>query len=34
MLIGYLDLLKLDGAIEQRTIKGVWHYFSTSAVKT
>jgi glyoxylase-like metal-dependent hydrolase (beta-lactamase superfamily II) len=28
MLMGYLDLLKLDGAIEQRTLEGVWHYFA------
>jgi glyoxylase-like metal-dependent hydrolase (beta-lactamase superfamily II) len=26
MLVGYLDLLKLDGAIEQHTINGIWHY--------
>jgi glyoxylase-like metal-dependent hydrolase (beta-lactamase superfamily II) len=27
MLIGYLDLLEAEGAIEQRTIGGVWHYY-------
>ena len=27
MLVGYLDLLESEGAVEQRTIDGVWHYF-------
>ncbi len=27
MLVGYLDLLMLEGAVEQRTINEVWHYF-------
>jgi glyoxylase-like metal-dependent hydrolase (beta-lactamase superfamily II) len=26
MLIGYLDLLKMDGLIEQREVDGVWYY--------
>ena len=26
MLIGYLDLLKMEGAIVERTVNGVWHY--------
>ncbi len=33
MLIGYLDLLLAEGAIEQRTIGGVWHYYPRSAYK-
>ncbi|MCP5097865.1 MAG: MBL fold metallo-hydrolase [Chloroflexi bacterium] len=27
MLVGYLDLLKVDGRIEEKTINGVWHYY-------
>ncbi len=27
MLMGYLDLLMIEGAVEQRTINKVWHYF-------
>ncbi len=27
MLVGFLDLLEAEGAVEQRTIDGVWHYF-------
>ena len=26
MLMGYLDLLEAEGAVERKTIKGVWHY--------
>ncbi len=28
MLLGYLDLLEAEGAIELRTIGGVWHYYT------
>ena len=27
MLMGYLDLLQAENAVEQRTIGGVWHYY-------
>jgi glyoxylase-like metal-dependent hydrolase (beta-lactamase superfamily II) len=27
MLMGYLDLLQAEDAIEERTINGVWHYY-------
>lgn len=30
MLVGYLDLLQAEGAIEERTIDGVWHYFPSA----
>lgn len=30
MLIGYLDLLLAEGAVEQREIGGVWHFFPRS----
>jgi glyoxylase-like metal-dependent hydrolase (beta-lactamase superfamily II) len=28
MLIGYLDLLEIDGSIQRETKEGVWHYYS------
>jgi glyoxylase-like metal-dependent hydrolase (beta-lactamase superfamily II) len=31
MLIGYLDLLQLDGAVEQKTIDGIWHFYPRSS---
>ena len=30
MLMGYLDLLQAEGAIEERTVNGVWHYYPQS----
>lgn len=31
MLVGYLDLLKAEGAIVERTIDGVWRYFPSAS---
>jgi glyoxylase-like metal-dependent hydrolase (beta-lactamase superfamily II) len=30
MLIGYLDLLEMDGTVRREMKKGVWHYYSES----
>ena len=28
MIVGYLDLLKVDELVQERTIDGIWHYFA------
>lgn len=33
MLIGYLDLLKADGLVDERLVNGVWHYYPVISVQ-
>ena len=33
MIVGYLDLLKADGLVEERLINGVWRYYPVNSVQ-